>query len=909
MTLELTEEQFLAHYGTPRQSGRYPWGSSGNVPQRSASLLDIVDDMRRKGLTEKQIVEGLGLDSIAELRAKKTIARNAVKRAEIDRAWDLRNNHGYSNVAIAEKMFGNPKKESNVRALLAEGAREKADILLNTANALKDEVDAKEYLDVGGGTEHFLGVSETKMKAALAILKEWGYETFTGIKIPQLNTSHETEMKVLTKPGTEWADAARNKHKIKQIVTFSDDGGRSFFGLHPPISVDKSRIQVKYKDDGGGDADGVIYIRPGVEDLGMGKASYAQVRVLVDGTHYLKGMAVYSNDLPDGVDLVYNTVKDRTDDPHDAMKPISDDPDNPFGASVTQLGTAGENDGSGEIIRQLVARESDGTERVTSALNIVNAEGDWLKWNRTLSSQFLSKQSPKLARKQLDMTYENREADFEEIMELTNPTVKAQLLEEFADNADSASVHLKAAALPRQNTQVLLPVKSLKKTNVYAPNYEDGDTVALIRHPHGGTFEIPVLTVNNSNREAKKLFGTARDAVGIHPEVAEQLSGADFDGDTVIVVPNNGIKADPPLAALEGFDPREQYKGYEGMKPISTQTEMGKISNLITDMTIQNASPSKIARAVKHSMVVIDAEKHGLDYKRSEEENGILALKREFQTSKSGKGRRGASTLISRAGAEIRLPKRKPRTAGKGGPIDPDTGALKYEPTGETYTKANGEVVERIEKHKKLAVTDDAHTLSSGTPIERMYAEHSNRLKALANRARKEMLDSKGIKKDPSAAKAYAEQVASLQSKLTQAEKNRPLERQARVLADGQYVLKRQANPNMDDDTKKRVKRQLLDEMRARTGARTQDFKVDDSEWDAIQAAAISPTMLKKVLNNADSDRIKELATPRSKRAVTPAKLARAQSMLALGYTRAEVAGQLGIPVGTLDEALYGGDE
>lgn len=45
---------------------------------------------------------------------------------------------------------------------------------------------------------------------------------------------------------------------------------------------------------------------------------------------------------------------------------------------------------------------------------------------------------------------------------------------------------------------------------------------------------------------------------------------------------------------------------------------MGVISNLITDMTLRGADEKELARAVKHSMVVIDAEKHGLDYKRSE---------------------------------------------------------------------------------------------------------------------------------------------------------------------------------------------------------------------------------------------------------------------------------------------------
>ena len=59
------------------------------------------------------------------------------------------------------------------------------------------------------------------------------------------------------------------------------------------------------------DKDGVIEIRSGVDDLSLGDSHYAQVRILVDGNTYLKGMAVYSDDLPDGVDVMFNTNKKK----------------------------------------------------------------------------------------------------------------------------------------------------------------------------------------------------------------------------------------------------------------------------------------------------------------------------------------------------------------------------------------------------------------------------------------------------------------------------------------------------------------------------------------------------------------------------------------------------------------------
>ena len=202
---------------------------------------------------------------------------------------------------------------------------------------------------------------------------------------------------------------------------------------------------------------------------------------------------------------------------------------------------------------------------------------------------------------------------------------------------------------------------------MYAPNYKNGEKVALIRYPHGGTFEIPILTVNNKQSTAKRMLDNALDAIGINSKVAERLSGADFDGDTVMVIPTGGkvkVTSTPPLKGLEGFDPKLEYGGKkEGtFKPMkNTQTEMGKISNLITDMTLKGATQDELARAVRHSMVVIDAEKHKLDYKQSEQDNGISALKKKYQgtVDENGRYHEGAATLISRAKSETSVLKRK----------------------------------------------------------------------------------------------------------------------------------------------------------------------------------------------------------------------------------------------------------
>lgn len=902
----LDEENYLAHYGILRRSGRYPWGSGGNVSQRSQSFFDTIESLKAQGFSEKQMASFFSTKehpfTVSDLRNLKTIARNAKKAADISQAQRLKET-GMSNMAIGKEMGIN---ESSVRSLLAPGQADKTQILHNTADMLKRQVEEKGYLDVGAGTEFTAGVSKEKMGTALAILKDQGYVVHN-VKLEQPGTGQMTEYKVLALPGTTQKQVWENRHSIRQIQEFSDNGGRSFLGVKDPISIPSSRVGINYKEDGGHQADGVIYVRPGKDDISLGGARYAQVRIKVDGTHYLKGMAVYKDDLPDGVDLLFNTNKSKADlgtNKLAAMKPIKDDPDNPFGS----------------VVRQIYKKDETGVPRpelgLASAMNIVGskegmgAEGGWGTWSKSLSSQVLSKQSPLLAKQQLDMTYERRKSDLDEILALTNPAVKRKLLETYADSVDSAAVHLKAAALPRQASHVILPVNTLKPTEVYAPNYRNGERVALIRYPHGGKFEIPELTVNNNHPQAKSLLGRAPDAIGINHKVAERLSGADFDGDTVLVIPNSSgrIATSRALEGLKGFDPQTAYKGYEGMPKMSAKTkqhQMGLVSNLITDMTIQGASDHELAAAVRHSMVVIDAEKHGLNYKKSAIDNGIPNLMSKYQ----GRAQGGASTLISRASSEKRVPQRVNRPMAKGGPIDKATGRRVYEPTGATYVNKKGKTVLKTTGSTKLAETDDARTLLSrngGTKIEKVYADHSNSLKSLANQARRELVSTPSVKYSPSAKAAYRKEVESLDAKLNIALRNAPRERQAVVLANSIIKAKRQANPGMDGAEIKKIRGQALTEARLRTGAKKEQVEITDREWDAIQAGAVSNNKLTKILQHTDIDRVKELATPRTKPLMTATKLARATAMKNSGYTQAEIADALGVSLTTLKTGIGG---
>lgn len=923
----LDDDNYLAHYGILRKSGRYPWGSGQNPNQRSKSFLDILKEHKNEGLSDAEIAklydrkdEGFPF-TVADLRAVKSRAVHLQTQDKIREAQSLKDK-GMGASAIARQMNIN---ESTVRSLLEPGRLDKLDVLQKTSEMLKRQVEEKGMVDIGAHVERDLpigenpevriGISRDKFNTAISMLKEEGYTVHT-VKGQQVGTGENTTYRVLAKPGVTQKDVFLNRDKIQLIAEKTDDGGRTYsgMGLQPPINISSKRVAVRYKEDGGADADGVIYVRPGVNDVSLGKSRYAQVRIAVDGTHYLKGMAVYKDDLPSGVDLMFNTNKSNTGDKLDAMKGMKTDKDgnvdpvNPFGAAI-KLG--------GQILGK------DG--KVSSAMNLINEEGDWDKWSRNLSRQVLSKQSPDVAKSQLDLTHERRRQEFEEIRSLTNPQIKRKLLESFSDETDSAAVHLKAANLPRQATKVILPVKSMKPHEIFAPTFKDGERVVLVRFPHAGTFEIPELTVNNRNREARALFGLGKggkapDVVGIHPKVAEHLSGADFDGDHVVVIPNNRrtIKNSSPLKGLQGFDPQkykvplgpkspEHPKGKPIISDARKQTEMGKVTNLIADMTIRGANSDELAKAVRHSMVVIDSEKHNLDFKASEKDNTILALKHKYQTTNPKTGQpRGASTLITRATSRQDVPKRKARLAAEGGPIDPATGKKVFVLTGEKDKHGNVKTF----RSKKLAETDDATTLLSergGQPIERVYAEHSNKLKALANEARKEMVHTELRRRSPSAAKVYANEVESLNAKLNEALKNAPLERRAQSVANHIVGQRRRANPDMDKTEKKKIKGQALDEARIRTGAKKHRIEISDSEWRAIQNGAISVDKLKDILNNTDVDKLRERATPRTKPVMTSVMSSRAKNMLNAGFTYAEVSDALGIPASTLKSGIEDG--
>lgn len=990
---KMDHEEFIEHYGVGHldggNSGRWPWGS-GKDPYQGGpyGFLDRIDQLKKSGWKEtpENIEKDFGMNS-SEYRTVKTIALNAVQVDRITRAKNLKKEH--STAEVARRMGVN---ESTVRGWLETTEKSKIYQATNTAEHLKEQLKTKKMIDVGSSAEIELGVSKEKLNTALYILEKEGYHVY-GANVPQLtNPNQKTRLRVLTTPDIVGKDGKTPKeiyeyNKIQSVNDYiSKDGGQSFEKKFTyPSSMNSKRMMVRYAHDKGADGvegiqkDGIIELRRGVADLDLKGSRYSQIRILVDGTHYIKGMAIYSDNMPDGIDVVFNTNKTREKCPNklDVLKPIKNDPDNPFGSAIKDADQGGQywyTDKNGKKKLGLINKRSD--------------EGDWSDWKDALPSQFLSKQSKNMAEKQLNLAKTDKEAEYSEIMSLTNPTIKKYYLDKFASKCDGAAADLKAAALPGQKYHVIIPINAMGDKEVYAPKYENGTKLALVRYPHGGIFEIPVLTVNNKNSVARKILPPdVEDAIGISHKVAEQLSGADFDGDTVMCIPTHDKKgrvrilSKDPLPELKDFDSKQyQYDepprvdaqgnkhyyryGKEFKVMTRTNLEMGKISNLITDMTLFGASDEEIARAVKHSMVVIDAEKHKLDYQQSYRDNHIADLKKKYQVKKDADGNiigyGGAATIVSRAKREMDVPKRKgqARINQKGkswydpskpegsliyftapdselyyaeGKYDKKTGIKtlltttgkkieynvgdkaqreKYDPvmkkdskTGETiFTNRDGTIQykrgTRTVKTTEMAEHTDAHELESvyHHQMEKIYANYANSMKALANKARMEMLHTGNLEYNRKAAQIYAQEVSSLEAKLNDAKKNQPKERLATRLAAAELRKKQAVNPDLKGEDLRKTSQRLITKYREEVGAiRRSDrsIKIEPKEWEAIQAGAISDHRLKIILDNSDPDILREMAMPKATKTPTQAQIGRIKAMANSNFTIKEIANKM----------------
>ena len=939
----------LSHYGRSvvdgapgRGSGRYPLGS-GKTPNQhgSGDLYSRMNEMQRT-MSWDEIAKELGYKNASEAKSRYAIAAQDRRAANHARALALVAD-GKSQSEAAREMG---VSESTFRGYLKENENPTMDARA-TADFLRAQVEEKGMIDVGTGVDRELGISAEKLNQALIILQDEGYPVWGG-GVPQAtNKGKQTILKVLCPPGTEHKEIYNfdqihsiEDYRIRKNETTGEDVV-SKTTLYP-VSVDGKRVLVRLADDVCPDGhlskerDGIIEIRPGVPDLDLGDSNYAQVRILVDDAKYLKGMALYSTDIPEGYDIVFNTSKT---DMAKTLKPIKDDPENPFGALIKPNG-------------QYLYSDPETGETKQGAINKTREEGDWGEWGNRVPSQFLAKQDQKLVENQLKLSKEEYDAEFDDIISLTNPAVKRAMLEDYANSCDAESVHLQAASFPRQSYQVILPVPSLKDNEVFAPNYKDGEQVALVRFPHGHLSEIPILTVNNKNQDALHSIGAdAQDAIGINSATAGRMSGADYDGDTVLVIPCKSklnpnapeIRNKEPIPGLADFDDRAEYgatrtetvtklkkvkhkdgsvteeevtevhyyRGDKEFRPLtkaSHQKEMGSVSNLIMDMTIQGAEDEELARAVKHSMCVVDAEKHKLDYRACEIDCGIPELRRKYQhhVDEDGKAHDGgASTLVTRAKSPVEIQKRR------GAPkIDPETGELIYKTVEEHFIDPKtGKDRVRTQKSTQMDETKDAYSLSTGTWQENAYADYANHLKARANDARKEIVRLPKMEVNQKARETYRTTYDDMLSELNDCLKNAPRERQAQLAASTAVKEAKKRNVDLTTKEEKKVAQRALSKGRAENNAARMTIEITPSRWEAIQSGAFSDNQLRQILRFADKGTLRDYATPKSSKTITPAKESRIRTLHSNGYTNDEIADALGVSTSTVRKYIKGGKE
>ncbi len=1015
---EILMHEGVAHDENPpgRGSGRYPFGSGKNPYQHNVpgDFKGYLNQCRKKGMSDTDIAKSLGM-STTVMRQLETIDKNDVRREMVAYA-KKRDAEGISRRQIGEEIkakFGIYKGESGVRSLLNEDSERNMNLSAKTAEQLKQILNNEEsgMLEVGLGVESELGITRTKLDTALKLLELEGYHIY-GRRVAQVNNKGQfTTLKILAKPEVEWKETY-DSTKVGHLSDYtSPDNGDHIFKYRYPESMNSDRLMVRFAEDGGTNKDGLVEIRRNVKDLSLGESNYSQVRILVDDKYYIKGMAVYGKDedFPEGVDVIFNTNKPQAKGKLGALKSIDDnikkDPNNPFGSSIKPGINYPDNNIHGG---QSYYLDDDGTYKL-SLINKRADEGEWGEWSKELPSQMLSKQPQKTIERQLNLAKASKEEEYDEILEISNPTIRKEMLREFADKCDRAAVDLKAAPFPEQKYQVILPLTTIKDGECYAPNYKDGQELALIRYPHGGTFEIPIVKVNNRNKEGKEyITANALDAIGINADTAHRLSGADFDGDTVMVIPlkpeSFKIQSHDELEGLKGFDPTLAY-GPDPDKPIETdsngneyayrngikypimkerykQNQMGVVSNLITDMTLAGASEEELAAAVRHSMVVIDAVKHKLDWKSSAVENNISALHKKYQAHydpESGREKQGAATIISRASGPKDILERKEgafiakdtgnvltlidenkqlyldesngriytQNEKKTQKYDPETGKKLYRNTNKMYYQVSyksssgktetARVMEKdgnmfykdketgeykkittetlipryaTQKSTQMAEVDDAFLLSSGKPQEIAYALYANKMKSMANEARKEMMITKDNPYSPSAAKTYSKEVAELAYEYKEALKNKPKERHAQMIADSLLKEKLKEDPHMDEEHRTKLASRLLDEARENVGAHRREINITDKQWEAIQAGAISASRLKEIFSHVNKERLRQLATPyRRKDTLSKNQISRLKSLSKRGYTNSEIATLLGVSDSTVTKYLSGKED
>lgn len=135
--------------------------------------------------------------------------------------------------------------------------------------------------------------------------------------------------------------------------------------IYNPTVLSKDRILVIVCEE----KDGVIELRRGVPDLYLGVGvNYAQSRILVDSGSYIKGMAVYSDDIPGDFDVVVNVRDEQR-----AFNELD------YKCAFSKY--------SCQKLKQRFYEDPETGDIKLSPINIINDDGDWKEWEKEFSSK------------------------------------------------------------------------------------------------------------------------------------------------------------------------------------------------------------------------------------------------------------------------------------------------------------------------------------------------------------------------------------------------------------------------------------------------------------------------------------------------------------------------------------------
>lgn len=150
--------------------------------------------------------------------------------------------------------------------------------------------------------------------------------------------------------------------------------------IYEPVVLSKNHIKVNVCAE----KDGVIELKRGVPDLYLGDGvDWAQVRIQVDRDHYIKGMAVYADDMPEDCDVVVN-VRDEDE----AFKDLD------YKCAFSRY--------SYQKLKQIFYKDPSTGDFKLSPINIVSDSFDWDEWSKSLSTTFLSKEKEQELIKEAD---------------------------------------------------------------------------------------------------------------------------------------------------------------------------------------------------------------------------------------------------------------------------------------------------------------------------------------------------------------------------------------------------------------------------------------------------------------------------------------------------------------------------